>query len=91
MIKKINLLIKYGKASMSGFKVSLFIMQQPLASAGKGKEKKSFSQDIAPPMLSLSLHKQPVFNITSLIYDCRSYLTVACGLMGVNARKISKP
>lgn len=42
MIKKINLLIKYGKASMSGFKVSLFIMQQPLASAGKGKEKKEF-------------------------------------------------
>lgn len=95
MIKELNILIKFGKASIAGFRGSLFIMQQPSASAGK--EGKGlffvfcFCQCTAPPIHLFSLHKLPLFNISRLIYDCRSYLIVPCGVMvACTQEKISK-
>lgn len=81
MIKELNILIKFGKVSIAGFKGSLFIMQLPSASARKGKEKERFLSVHSTTIHSFSRHKLPLLNISSLIYDCRSYLTAPCGLI----------
>lgn len=89
VIKQMNILIKFGKASTAGFKGSLFIMWRAAFSFSRERGGKNifccclflFCQYITPPILSFSLHKLSLSNISSLIYDCRSYLTVSCGLM----------
>jgi hypothetical protein len=92
VIKQLNILIKFGEANISGFKGSLLIMQQFSASVWKEEGKRGFCQYTAPAMHSFSLQKLPLFSISSLIYDCRSYLTVACGLMVMCMQeKISRP